>query len=782
MNANILALLLSVSLFSQSSQALFWEKDKAKPLSEDVILQAASSGKLKISSARLMIDNDAAFDSKLRALKSARPGETVRLAYYIYADDYTSSLFSAEVIKATQRGVKVKLLLDALMGVRKFDLLSAMERESNGNLDVRFFGLASEKIWRDSIFLTRPCPRLDRPTASECSDYKIAKIGQWDRDFYSQLLISSIFGRSPIGAKVALLTGQLIDLGKFKDRGDASPEEAEQLKELFQLLIDAKIKHDGSAMLKLALAMQIHGDQINPILNELTGRIPIEFMSRDSAQDWEHLTDYLHHKIIMVGEQFLQIGGRNIEDSYHMKANALASKYIFLDTDLSLVIDQGGAPIAKAYDDLFNFSPRVQTLKSMRTWYKADLVANPIAFQRALGACRVDLVGDESSRAELGACVEQQLPLQSEFRNLSQREDAQLDNMKIKADKATTEYLPSVQFTSTWKPAGSYSDEIDPQDLNTGLFAYIENVPYRRSIPAEKRTRTYGADNGSELKSGKGIHDVWNRGLQAACSSGRPQRVILHTAYLILPSNLMRTIAKMIDGTWDCRNVHVTFLTNSIYTTDLSPINVAALYQLGALFEVYNRRASLFGIDATKYAAQLDHFEYKQIPGGISTISLHTKVSVLGDVMIIGSANGDVRSYFMDTNNGFVVSQAPRLVSDYTSFVERILADPNQTTNLTNHFTNRSLESIDMEAEQTVRAILEAFEFGRKMSPERKEKIVSAVKTLGSQIHKLSLKILAASYIEVAPSNGEWSGNQDRERAELQTKAAAEFNRLLQLL
>ena len=54
----------------------------------------------------------------------------------------------------------------------------------------------------------------------------------------------------------------------------------------------------------------------------------------NAERDWEYLTDYLHHKLLLVDQRHVQLGGRNVEDSYHMRPIPLTTKYVFMDTDL----------------------------------------------------------------------------------------------------------------------------------------------------------------------------------------------------------------------------------------------------------------------------------------------------------------------------------------------------------------------------------------------------------------------------------------------------------------
>jgi phosphatidylserine/phosphatidylglycerophosphate/cardiolipin synthase-like enzyme len=43
--------------------------------------------------------------------------------------------------------------------------------------------------------------------------------------------------------------------------------------------------------------------------------------------------------------------------------------------------------------------------------------------------------------------------------------------------------------------------------------------------------------------------------------------------------------------------------------------------------------------------------------------SLHSKVWIIGDDLIVGSANADVRSYMMDANNAVMIRHAPDMLA-----------------------------------------------------------------------------------------------------------------------
>jgi phosphatidylserine/phosphatidylglycerophosphate/cardiolipin synthase-like enzyme len=149
--------------------------------------------------------------------------------------------------------------------------------------------------------------------------------------------------------------------------------------------------------------------------------------------------------------------------------------------------------------------------------------------------------------------------------------------------------------------------------------------------------------------------------------------------------------------------VRVTILTNSSATTDLGVINMAARYAMKAFFDHYERQRD------PERGAVVRYFEY--LPqgdrsDGRSDRSLHSKVTVLGPDLLIGSANADVRSYMMDSNNGIYVRGAPQLVAAYTAWVESLLADATLTVERTRSFNDASLAQLLEEDRSMFEALL----------------------------------------------------------------------------
>src|SRR5688500_2401896 len=90
--------------------ARFADAKPARTFTSNEIMRLASSPNLKLRKGRLIIDNDAAFDSKVEMIRSAQ--REIRMMYFLYADDDSSSVISHELIEKAKAGVKVKLLVD----------------------------------------------------------------------------------------------------------------------------------------------------------------------------------------------------------------------------------------------------------------------------------------------------------------------------------------------------------------------------------------------------------------------------------------------------------------------------------------------------------------------------------------------------------------------------------------------------------------------------------------------------------------------------------------------
>ncbi len=761
-------------------------------LTPDGLLDRSSSGFLRVSQARVITDNDAAFDSKLEAIRNARAGETVRMSYYIYSDDYSSSYLTAEMLTAARRGVRFKIIADQITNMHLLDHFVYLTQASEGRIEVRFYGRPTPLMIRDAVFMTTPCPETtSAPSANFCSDYKWANLRSETPDFYAKLLLSGMYNKSATAVKAALIHGQQIDIKKFTEGPSASDQDKKDLIEFFKLSFQAKFQGDISARIKVALALMLYGEKLNPILNEIYGRIPLRQMGENSARDWEHSTDFTHQKLLLVGDRFFILGGRNIEDSYHMKTNPLVRKYLFMDTDFAADVVSGGDGIVRSFDRLFDFSTMVIDLNSLQQLMPNDLIRNPTALQAASTECESQVTNSPQARELFKNCLVDKTLRHPSYRNFSQRVQAAGQLIQTNAQIYRNRYLRTKRYSESWKQ-GPYDDRLTNQDVSDMMLTYIENLPFEKN--ANPLVRKYGVENGQEQASGKYIHDLWIKGMENACltsANGPAQRVILHNAYFLPPTNLIKAFAKMIDGTWDCHNVKVTILTNSPESTDLNVINIIARYQMLAFYEIYKNQNRHFGPYGARRSAQFEYVEYKKVAEGGGR-SLHTKVAVLGNDIIVGSANADVRSYYMDSNNGVYFRGAQDFVREYSAWVDRLLADSRITRNLSDKLMDGSMtfDSVVREDEVIIQQLLAKYGWSTQTKPELVRQILQLARRLGSFVYTSTQGIVSREMVQVTvpTPTGENSvpnraaGDLDYEISIQQREFERTFNRLLQLL
>lgn len=774
---------------------------EARPLTEAEILEASSSSALKVKRARVLIDNDSAFQTKLEALRSAGAGDTVRLSYYIYTDDHSSSVFFQELLNAAGRGAEVRLFADLITNYTYMDLFAYLERASRGRIKTRFFLSLSDNLKRDLNYLTRPCPKVSGGvTPTTCSNAKWAEIAQRpESDAYSKLLLSGLLKKSATAMKTAVIEGQQVDLKKLRS-GTSSKEDTEQLIEFLKLLVKSKFQKDASASIKVALAYTLYGEKLNPVMNQINGLVPLDQNGQDgSLQDWEHVTDFTHHKFLMISNRWLQIGGRNIENSYHTEPSPLTQKYIFKDVDAAIEIEKGGESVAQSFDRYWAFPGLTHSLSEVLAAAPNDFVMNIDAAEKALALCARGAFGP-ARRQQVLECLSAQLPRQPGYLNLEERLRKVERTLAENAQTFKT-YRPSVQ--ESWAP-GNPQGEISARDLKTAFITYVENLHFDKRKNPSERTRVFGSKPGQELESGKYLHHLWMRSMENVCRTtaeraqqdpSRPrERVILHSAYFLPPSAMMKTLTKMIDGTWDCRGVRLTILTNSIETTDLNVINLLGRYQMTAFYNVYSQRDTYFGDQiykddrsqdprfnrssrSTGRSAVVDYYELKP-DSNSSRLSLHAKVSILGQDALISSANGDVRSYYMDTNNGLYLKNVPDFVKGYTAWIDRQIADKGQTRSLVSRFTaggvpvDATLQRLHAEDRALIEMFLAKRAFGAKIKPAQRQQIHELTSKITGEIFEATLKIMV-------PQRNE-GGDQFQREAE-QMKVMERFDRWLQL-
>lgn len=741
--------MLSVQFLIPTQYAMASQRAERHTLSESVLMQSASAFDISDKSASTLLkDNVNSFEAKLDLIRNAR--ESLELQYYIYSDDESSSYFSRELINAANRGVKVRILLDYITNYSKLDLFIAMEnavdKNSRGSIEVRFYNRPTVNIIRDAIYMSTGCSDANNVAGREaaCSAEKRAatdrilapatdKTSAADKQKamntnsgFSGVLLSGLYGKSAKTIQFALAAGGKIDLEKLKGGGGEMTDKDRE--DLINLLTQYRKARNGNpfSMVKLLAAEMMYGDKVKALIGNMDKIFPLGMDGYDDnrGKDWDHITDFLHHKLILADGQEMVLGGRNIENSYHMYTNP-SGKYTFMDTDVRVKLNsRGGTQVRSSFDRLFNFTNMVATTRDMMTHAPND----------------VQVVLDSCEEADLRLCAAQ-IPRTREqvAESRTQRLEAAIQKLQSNAAK----------YEQTLKvPAATAESLVIDQGARV---SYLENVPFNKD--ARRLVRTYGADADKEAEGGKYIHKVWNRAMLDLCNRPSRQTIYLHQAYFIPSSNIVSTMAEMLKTAderseygskayqnLNCSNVTIKVVTNSVETTDLSVINIFARAQMHELFKAAEiARQTARG----QRAARLEYYEYKQEEG---VGSLHSKVSIIGDKAIIGSANADVRSFMMDSNNAIFVENAPQFIRNYANYMEGMIADPSKVERLDKqwrNWKNAEQDGLKSEIDKIFERIGKVLSNRTWATPERLEKAKGTfmkymIKDLKEQIQQMT--------------------------------------------
>ena len=200
-----------------------------------------------------------------------------------------------------------------------------------------------------------------------------------------------------------------------------------------------------------------------------------------------------------------------------------------------------------------------------------------------------------------------------------------------------------------------------------GLYAQVNTVSpliySERMVDIKKNTAEFkkhisrlrkrvksGTINGGEKIGAKYVENLYHKDFAVKeisttwaqlIESAKPgQKVEIVTAYLFLYPQIMKSLSKAVKN-----GIDVDLYTNSFATTDLNMINLAAYQNLRGWLE------ELKGDGAVKF------FELNLEKG---RGSLHAKIIKVGDVVGIGSANMDPRSFLGDTNNALFIDFSKR--------------------------------------------------------------------------------------------------------------------------
>ena len=227
-----IACFVSFSILTQPLLALGLRQpassENAAALTLEQILTHSSSGKLDITKARLITDNDESFDAKLKIVNEAK--DNLYLTYYIYSNDFSSSLFNQALIKKARSGTKIKILVDLITNYSRMDLFRMLQVAGAGNIEVRFYNKPSPGIQKIALLATVGCSDSNMKSAEKnvCDNEKQGIVAAIEKGalagntdalmavMNSRLLLAGIYAKSKAAAQVAVVGGQKIDMDYAK--------------------------------------------------------------------------------------------------------------------------------------------------------------------------------------------------------------------------------------------------------------------------------------------------------------------------------------------------------------------------------------------------------------------------------------------------------------------------------------------------------------------------------------------------------------------------------------
>lgn len=636
--------------------------------------------------ARIIVDNDESFFSKLDIIANSK--NSLKLNYYIFSDDTSSSYFVREVIKAAQRGVKVEILLDLHTEYKNLEYFAMLMEQGGGNIDIRFYGRPGREFMKDVVYLTSTCSKelSGKDGCDEAKQEKISFLFSRDRQEEKDLGISDIntgfsgqflsgfYAKDLSLLAVSVIAGQRIDLEKFKKGVQLSPEEKLQLKELgfvaWKAYFSSNIFVKLLNKIQLNIALLVYKEQINPIHRMFKEYLPLSAeYNQKRLKEWSHVTDFMHHKLLIADGTYMQLGGRNIENSYHMKANKQAKKYIFMDTDVYVEAKQGGLQVEKTFNDLFSYRSLVATLPQVRAFAPND---SYLQKKYAKKFC-LDKGIKKVEKDSFKGCIE------SVPRFSVKKYRKGLYQELLKRAKKYEQYRPGTSHPLVEKHINSLRGSSKLSISKDAQMYYVENVPYVLNEEGVPGQRIFATELKKDTFKAKGIHGIWAYELLRSCVVSQKEKrninIYMNSAYFFPAGQLLSVMGRMIDGTLDCHRVTVHILTNSIKTTDLYPINSAANFLLTAFFSsLRNKNIREYGL---KKQANFKFYEYAEMQPDKESkaASLHSKVMVFDKSIYVGSANFDTRSLVMDTNNGFHIVGDLDLVNRYKKILKEMIRD-----------------------------------------------------------------------------------------------------------
>lgn len=277
----------------------------------------------------------------------------------------------------------------------------------------------------------------------------------------------------------------------------------------------------------------------------------------------------IHHKLLLVDKERIILGGRNIDDGYHLESfDPLFKEPIsFFDADIELSSKAIAESAQKTFDAYWDCGSNSKCVASVPSLLLPTETLNPFS---------------------------------TLFAKLTERASV------VRAAKP-----PST--------AALHQGILEIANLNA---EYVEN----RMFPG----RTSPPPLASLTEEESQYHKLWVKLINEVPAG---QDIVIHNAYVFFTPTLLRPLQAAL-----ARGVKVKIVTNSKVSTDMPFVPKFGGAQYLAFLEW-----------AKAKSFPLEMYEYR------TKEMLHSKVSLMGDKMIIGACNADARSEYLDSQNGVVI-------------------------------------------------------------------------------------------------------------------------------
>ncbi|RMA64212.1 phospholipase D-like domain-containing protein [Ulvibacter antarcticus] len=715
-----LSLFLTIMVLSGCSQRI------VGPTLNTVIPDYLQVNEFQVKNAFILKDNDQAFASKIDIIRNA--DKELRLIYYIFDLDESTAYMTNEILQKIKedKDFRVKLLTDYQWNYKNLDFFRWLEsQQPHGiqQIEIRFYNRPAISVIKFAEFMTLGCANAKQGAESnglDCTEEKLNYLKKYDglslpqaeevMSIEAKIFLAGFYAKDPNGILFGTQLGYGRDLQTMMSSPGGTPkiDEAQKqtLMKVMKLYWDAKTGSTSEkiqAKIQLSIAGLFFGKELKPFLNGLETLLPFSLKDADETAlmtnpEIAYITDYTHHKFILADTKTAQVGGRNCANAYHMRPNELEKKYIFMDTDVYLDLEpKGGTLFKKTFEDLWGFTEMVATTSEIEKHAPIGFLyminqANTIA------ETECSKIEDQIQRLGCSGQVFYNL-LDQGYSELVQIKQAEWgEKFTSYLHKYENDYLAKTINKKSWTQLNELFDAnngfVQNTTIENGLHTtnvipmksqniyYVENVPYDLSTKGRNlpRQRHFGAAHGEEIEHGKMIHKVWEDAFIAACEKSEktqePVEVIIHQGYFAPTESVVHQM-NMLMNEKICKNVKLKIYTNSITTTDLTPVNFIGRRQMHELFQ----KNKNFDSDKFEYfeynKAVLDsivanNFLLENGVKGTGSFSLHSKVILFDDDIYIGSSNAEFRSYMMDTNNGIFIKDVPELVASYKKILKNL--------------------------------------------------------------------------------------------------------------